>query len=513
MYRILVVECMQEVSSFNPVETRYEDFRIRRGQELFALHRGVESYVSGALQVFEARPDVEAVPLLGADACSSGLLRQEGFERLAAEFIEAVERHRHGADGFYFVLHGAMGAAGDLDPEGYLLQEVRRLVGPDLPLVISLDLHGILTRRMLDHCDALTLLHTYPHVDFADTGARAARLLLRILDEGLRPVTARVVVPALVRGDELITETGVYGESIRRAQELERSGKALAAGMMIGNPFTDVPELCSQSVVITDGDPEGAEREALELARGFWPHRARMQAPLVKVEEAIAQARGLGGTAIFADAADATSSGASGDSNFILAALLEARYEGRVLAPLVDPPAVRRAFEVGVGNSGRFSLGGAFDPRFTPLQLEATVSMLRTGDYHFESWGTRQDAGDTALLQAGGLTIVVTSRPVYLFDRSLFLAHGCDPQLFDLVVVKSPHCQERFFTAWAEANFNIDAPGSTSANLPSLGHTVCRRPMYPLDEDVSFEPRAEVFSGRGRDPHEAQVPRRHHAPR
>ena len=509
MYRILVAECMQEVSSFNPVETRYEDFRIRRGQELFALHRGVESYVSGALQVFEARPDVEAVPLLGADACSSGLLRQDDFERLAGEFIEAVERHRHGAHGFYFVLHGAMGAAGDLDPEGFLLQEVRRLVGPDLPLVISLDLHGILTRCMLQHCDALTLLHTYPHVDFADTGARAARLLLRILDEGLRPVTARVVVPALVRGDELITETGVYGESIRRAQELERSGTALAAGMMIGNPFTDVPELCSQSVVITDGDPESAEREALELARGFWPHRARMQAPLVKVEEAIAQARGLEGTAIFADAADATSSGASGDSNFILAALLEAGYEGSVLAPLVDPPAVRRAFEVGVGNSGRFSLGGILDPRFAPLQVEATVTMLRTGDYHFESWGTRQDfeswgtrqdAGDTTLLQAGGMTIVVTSRPVYLFDRSLFLAHGCDPQLFDLVVVKSPHCQECFFTAWAAANFNIDAPGSTSANLGSLGHTVCRRPMYPLDEDVPFEPRAEVFSRRGREP-------------
>ena len=161
--------------------------------------------MSGALEVFEARPDVEAVPLLGADACSSGLLRQDDFERLAAEFIEVVERHRHGADGFYFVLHGAMGATGDLDPEGFLLQEVRRLVGPDLPLVISLDLHGILTRRMLEHCDALALLHTYPHVDFADTGARAARLLLRILDEGLRPVTARVVVPALVRGDELIT--------------------------------------------------------------------------------------------------------------------------------------------------------------------------------------------------------------------------------------------------------------------------------------------------------------------
>ena len=172
-----------------------------------------------------------------------------------------------------------------------------------------------------------------------------------------------------------------------------------------------------------------------------------------------------------------------------------------MLAPLVDAPAVRRAFEVGVGHTGRFSLGGALDPRFTPLQLEATVSMLRTGPTTTSSPGgpTRTRATPPCSWQAA-MTIVVTSRPVYLFDRSLFLAHGCDPRLFDLVVVKSPHCQERFFTAWAAANFNIDAPGSTSANLPSLGHTVCRRPMYPLDEDVAFEPRAEVFSRRDRKP-------------
>ena len=253
--------------------------------------------------------------------------------------------------------------------------------------------------------------------------------------------------------------------------------------------------------MITDGDPEAAEREALELARGFWPHRARMQAPLVSVEEAISQARGLEGTAIFADAADATSSGASGDSNFILAALVEAGYEGRVLAPLVDPLAVRRAFEVGVGNSGRFSLGGALPSALHPAAAR--------GDGHHAAHPATTPSSPGApgrtpatrrCSRPGGMTIVATSLPVYLFDRSLFLAHGCDPRLFDIVVVKSPHCQERFFTAWAAANFNIDAPGSTSANLPSLGHTVCRRPMYPLDEDVPFEPRAEVFSRRGRQP-------------
>jgi microcystin degradation protein MlrC len=224
------------------------------------------------------------------------------------------------------------------------------------------------------------------------------------------------------------------------------------------------------------------------MAQAFWGKRALMQAPLVGVQAAITGARDLESTAIFADAADATSSGASGDSNAILAALLEDGYEGKVLLPIVDAPAVERAFALGVGQSARFSLGGVLDSRFTPVELEASVAMLATGPYHFESWGTEEDAGDTAVLQSGQITIIVTSRPVYLFDRSLFLAHGRDPRNFDLVVVKSPHCQDRFYLEWAAANFNVDAPGSTSANLKSLGHRICMRPMYPLDEGVEFKP-------------------------
>ena len=495
MFRILIAECKQEISSFNPVETRYEDFEQQCGEELLEYHRGIESEIGGALGVFEERDDVELVPGLGARAPSAGPLAQADFERLAGELLRSLEPHRGKVDALYFSLHGAMGATENLDPEGYLLSEARRLLGAEIPLVISLDLHGILTRRMLANCDALTLLHTYPHVDFADSGARAARLLLRLLEGGVRPVVARVKVPALVRGDELKTATGVYGESIRRARNLEQAGKALAAGMMIGNPFTDVPELCCQSVVVMDGDAAAAERAALDMAQAFWEQRATMQPDLVSIDQAIAAAEDLEGTAIFTDAADATSSGATGDSNALLTALLEARYQGSVLLPLVDPPAVARASEVGVGNSARFSLGGALDPRYEPLGLEATVRMRATGPYYFESWGNQDDAGDTAVLQSGRITIVAVSRPVYLFDRSLFLAHGRDPRRFDLVVVKSPHCQERFFDAWAAANYNIDAPGSTSANLKTLGHRICQRPIYPLDDGVAFEPVAAVFPG------------------
>jgi microcystin degradation protein MlrC len=127
------------------------------------------------------------------------------------------------------------------------------------------------------------------------------------------------------------------------------------------------------------------------------------------------------------------------------------------------------------------------------LEFEFEVKLLSDGNYILESWGVPQYSGPTAVLTSGNYTLVVMSRPVSLFDRSLFLGHGLDPQNFHSIIVKSPHCQPRFFDDWAEHNFNVDAPGSTSANLPSLGHTICARPIFPLDDVVEFDPQVELF--------------------
>lgn len=493
MYRVLIAECKQEVSSFNPVPSHYDDFTIAFGDALLAQHQGVQSEIAGALGVFGAH-DVQVIPAYSAaQRTSGGRLAASDFARIAGEFLDGI-RAAPDLDAVYFSLHGAMSAEGEDDPEGFLLAEARKILGERIPIVASFDLHGILTDRMLEHCDAIVIYHTYPHVDFVETGARAARLLLRLLAGQARPVTARVAIPALVRGDELITETGLFGRFMRQAQAIEQAAPGLSAGMFIGNPFTDVLDLCSNTVVVTDGDPALAQRAALQMAEGFWELRERLQQPLTNLADAVRIACDSPGTTILVDAADATSSGASGDSNAILRALLEAGYRGRALVPIVDAPAVRAAFAAGVGQTIRVGVGGALDPgRFAPLPIEARVHLLAEGRFRNESWGSEWDAGPTAVLHAGSNTLVVTSRPVHLFDRSLFLAHGQNPQYFDAVVVKSPHCQHQFYADWAARMVNVDAPGATSANLRSLGHTRCRRPIFPLDEGVTFTPEARLF--------------------
>lgn len=493
MKRILIADCKQEISSFNPLPSHYENFLIHHGEGLYG-QRGKNQELGGALAVFEASPDIEIVPTICARSGSAGQLSAEGWKKLSEEILAAIFAKLDRIDGIYVSLHGAMGADGELDPEGYLLEKLRERVGPDMPIVISLDLHGILTDRMLRNVDGFAIYWTYPHVDFADTGRRAAELLLKLMAGGIRPIAARVIIPALVRGDELITKTGCYGELLAECRRLEEEGRALAAGIMIGNPFTDVPELCSQVLILTDGDRETAEREAIRLAEEFWPLRFRMQGKLVPLDRAIAQARSIDGPVIFTDAADATSSGASGDSNAILAALRAAGYGKRVLAQIVDAPAAAAAHKAGVGATIEVTLGGSIDPaRFPPMKVKAKVKLLSDGEAALETMKAPLSAGPTAVLTWENVTVVVMSRSVSLFDRAMYYANGIDPTDFDLIVVKSPHTEFHMFDQWCARNFNIDAPGATSANLKSLGHTICARPVYPLDEGVTFAPRAAIY--------------------
>ena len=494
MRRILIAECKQEVSSFNPVPSRYDDFVIRTGAEVFDYHAGRREEVGGALAALQGQTGVELVPTYSAQSITSGgTLAARDFKRIETEFLDAI--HRPGpADGAYFALHGAMASECDHDPEGHLLQEARKILGEDVPIVISLDLHGVITDRMLRHCNGTAIYHTYPHVDFYETGHRAGGLLKRILTGKASPVMARVKIPALVRGDELITATGAFGEVLRRAKQMEQDKRCLSAGVLIGNPFTDVPGLRSNSLVVTDGDPDTAARWAAELAESMWERHESMRAQLTDLHSAVQLALDVDGTVVLMDAADAPSSGASGDSNAVLHELVAASYPGRVLAPIVDPPAVHQAYRAGVGGQIRTKIGGTLDPaRFRPLPIEARVRLLSDGRFQSESVGSEWHAGPTAVIESQQWTLVVTSRPVNLYDRSLFLAHGQDPKRFDLVIVKSPHCEAHMFADWCSRLIQVDAPSASSANLARLGHKHCERPIFPLDPVQGFRPEVAVF--------------------
>ncbi|PCJ57959.1 MAG: microcystin degradation protein MlrC [Planctomycetota bacterium] len=496
MLKILINECIQEVSSFNPISSNLEQFQLNKNNMILEVHAQLITEVSGALNIFD-KNDIDVIPGFSARAMSSGgLLPDKDFEFIAANILTSVEDSIGQVDGYYFALHGAMQSPSYEDPEGWLLEEVVKRVGCEMPIVISLDMHGILTEKMCQNIWAFSMLHTYPHVDFQENGERSAKLLLDLIKSKKRPCIIDVPIPALVRGDELITETGLLGTFYQKTDGLVQNNPAvLAAGLMIGNPFTDVLGLKSHVVAICEDKKNIAaiEKQCSAIAEEFWSKRNKLQATTISLADAFIRFKELGATVVFADAADATSSGASGDSNAILEGVLKFDPTIRTLLPILDDNAAANAHSAGVGSAISVHLGGSCDPQFSPTEIKVEVLLLTDGRIDNESHGGIYDAGPTALLKYEGLRIIVFSKPIHLFDRSIFISHKCNPKDFEIVVVKSPHTQFKFFSAWVKDTLIIDVPGATSANLKRLGHKKCERPIFPLDVISSFTPLTRCY--------------------
>ncbi|MDG1893838.1 MAG: M81 family metallopeptidase [Fuerstiella sp.] len=480
--RILIAELKQETATFNPAPTVYEDFRIAVGVDMRESYRGTKTEVAGAIDVLDNDGRFEIVPTMAAASVSGGYIRSNDLDRLLNEMVDAI-RDAGPVDGACLCLHGAMAGESEDDPEGRVLSEIRSALGT-VPIVVSLDLHAVITDRLVDTADVLVPYHTYPHTDHYETGQRAARNLIRLIDGDARPTVARVKLPMLVRGDELLTAGGKFGEAIRMCQRTEQSNAGLSAGVIIGNAFTDVPALQSNVLVTTDDDMALAQREAEHIGRFMWDHRELFQAQLTSLGDAIRQAASSDGLVVFSDAADATASGAAGDSNAILGGLINASFTKRTLIAIVDAPAVAEAYRAGVEAAITVSLGGTRDPaRFTPLTLAVHVKSLHDGQFSYED-GTAAQAGRVCVLAMGTIHILVTERPVFVVGQRVFQSHGLNPVDYDLVVVKSPNGFRTWYESIAGLIVSVDVPGSTSANLKSLPFRNCVRPIFPLDDDV-----------------------------
>ncbi len=483
MPNILFAEMRQETASFNPFPTRYEMFRQLQGAELVSNYLGTKTEISGFMDVMADVEDVQLLPTMSAASVSGGAIPTTVLKRLIDEIVSSIETvaSQNKVDAVYMCLHGAMAGETEDDPEGLLVEKVQAIVG-DVPLVASIDLHAILTDRMLELIDVVVPFHTYPHVDQYETGQRAADCLLKLLEGGVSPEMVAVPLPLLVRGDELITETGKYGEAIRMCQEIEASASGLSAGVNIGNAFTDVPELRTNVLVVRDGNRDQAEDDARRIAQFMWTNRELFKAELISVSDSIEVARDNPGLTVFSDAADATASGASGDSNEILKALVASDFDGRCLVPLVDQPAVQQAVDEGEGAVVQLALGGSLDPgRFTPLELEVEVLRIYDGHFTYEN-GLAGFGGRVVIVRYRNIDILLVQRSLFFVGQDVFKSHGCDPADYRIVVVKSPNGFRPYYDSIASKICAVDVIGSTSANLQSLPYRKVARPVFPLDE-------------------------------
>ena len=490
---ILIVGLEQEISSFNPVESEYEDFSITYGSDIIKKQTNADTCINGALSVFKQHKNVNVTALYAAKACSAGALSIKAYYRLLSEILESIKNSKKNIDGIYLSLHGAMGSVIEDDPEGFLLENIKKILSKNVKVVLSLDLHAVLTEKMILNCDAFTAYKTYPHEDFIDTGKRASKLLINILEKNISTCKKVVNIPALVRGPELNTTRGIYGKLLNKFTDYENKKEILSTGILIGNPFSDSTELGCKAFIITSTNNEKDNEILSEIAIEFWNARKLMVENVTNINFAFSSIKNKKGNFTFTDAADSPSSGATGDSNFIIKSLLEYGYKGKTIIPIVDADLVTKAHKFGIGRKIKSKIGGTLDPkRFKPIILDLYIEKITEGGFIQENTNLPADSGKTALLVSNNIKIIAVSKPMMMQDRSIYISHDQNLNEFDLIVLKSPGAYMRYFK-FAKDNFVIDSPGATPANVKKLKYSKCKRPIWPIDDVNLFKPCIKII--------------------
>ncbi len=445
--RIAIGQVWQETNTFNPLPTTradFEQFGIVRGKELVERMADTNE-LGGFIQSLRSWPEKpEIVGLVRLPAWPGGTATADTFAWIRQELCDAL-LHRLPVDALLMALHGALVSEAAPDVEGELLQALREMVGPHVPVVATLDLHTNITERMVRNADALVLYHTAPHMDVFETGRRGAAVMRRILAENVRPITAFQKLPLVVPAERANTQNpaSVSYALRERLQELERDPRLLAAGLATVQPWLDIPELGSAVVIVANGDGELARTICGEFAADVWRRRRDYLPELISVADGVRFAHENNeGLVVLSDSADSTTSGAPGDSNWVLRELLRYDWPRPALVTLVDSDLVEAARQRGVGEELTAELGGKRDPRFSqPMTVTTRVHNLFDARFVLSGHLARNlpiDMGPSAVLRSGQVHIVVTSRSGPHFAPQLFQTAGLDPFAASVLVAKSP---------------------------------------------------------------------------
>jgi microcystin degradation protein MlrC len=477
MARVAIGGFQHETNTFAPSPADYPAFEagggwpgVQYGEPLFAALEGANIPAQGAIQALRTAGHQLAATAWAA-ASPSARVTADAFERILGEMVARLKAALP-VGGVYLDLHGAMVSDAYDDGEGEILRRVREAIGPRVPLVASLDLHGNVTRAMAAHADALVGYRTYPHVDMAETGARAAKLLDAMLRTGARPAKAYATLDFLTglpsQCSFIEPCEGLYAQ----LESLERSSGATLT-FMPGFPMADFEE-CGMTVFGYGADNAATQSAVAKLRAAVADAERDFAMELFLPDEAVARARAHGEPGrpvVIADTQDNPGAGGNGDTTGMLAALVRQRPADATLGLLIDGAAARRAHEAGQGATLAFSLGGRSRiPGDAPFEGEFIVERLGDGKFTCTGpmfKGFRMTLGDMALLRskaAPGVRVVLASRKVQAADQEMFRHVGVEPARERMLVLKSSVHFRADFEPIAREVLVAKAPGPALAD-------------------------------------------------
>lgn len=478
--RIFTAGIATETNTFAPLPTGLASFR-EGGYYPAGSHPPHLTLFSGPLWAARQRAAEQGwtvVEGLVAHAQPGGVTTRHAWETLRDELLSDL-RAALPVQVVLLGLHGAMVADGCDDCEGELLRRVRELVGPGVVVGAELDPHHHLSEAMLTQADLLVSFKEYPHTDVLERAFELVDLCAAAAAGRVRP-TVGVADCAMI---SIVHTTRQPARGfIDRLQALEGRDGVLSISLTHGFPWGDVADMGTKVFVYTDGNPAQAQALARRLADELVAMRDALQPEQPGIDEALDQALATpSGPVVLADGADNPGGGAAGDSTFILRRLLERGVQGAALGPLWDPQAVRLAFEAGVGATLPLRLGGKTSPLSgDPVDATCRVLAVQPDLVMTGLAGTPTALGDSALVQCGGVQVVLITRRSQAMGTDLFTQLGCDLAAMRVVVVKSSQHFYASFSKLASRVIYVAAPGSVTSDLNSLPYVKVQRPKWPL---------------------------------
>ena len=386
-------------------------------------------------------------------------------------------------DAVLLSLHGAMVAEGYDDAEGDLLAHVRRVVGPDVPIGVELDLHANVGPLKLDNASWIILFKEYPHIDVRDRAEEVFTVLEAVFDRGARPVMGWYDCRTV--GLFHTTRQPMRG-FVDKCTSLEGKDGILSVSVIHGFPWADCPDMGSKLLVVADGDKAKAERLASELGREFYAMRRETEPPYTTLDQALARAasHNLPKPLVIADVSDNAGGGAASDSTFILQAMLDRGIKSGAIAMFWDPMAVRVGFEVGEGAEVDVRLGGKLGKMSGPaLDLRAKVIGLQRDATTHGFGNTRVPVGDMAAFEVDGIAIVCNTLRAQCKSVDAFTNVGVDPSARKVVVVKSMQHFHAEYAPVASEILYVAVPGAVAPDFRSMSYTKAPRKQWPFVED------------------------------
>ncbi len=490
-YRVLLAQFMHETNTFSKLPTTLDDYRCRflvEGEAIVPKFKGTRNEMGGYIDS-TAKYGWEPVYAVAANATPSGTLTKETWETIRDIILDTAKKAGK-LDGICLSLHGAMVSETEDDAEGALLEALRSIVGPDVPIAATLDLHANATVKMASNANALVSFRTYPHVDGYERSIQAAALVQEAM-EGKRSPRCLLVQPAMLEGADhgRTTQPGLMRELLAKADAYEKEPGINVVSIQVGFTWSDIP-YTGPSIAVSH--EAGAEPRAKAIAQSLideiWKRRDESSSDYHPISDGIAAAKagaGKKGPLVIADGTDNPGGGGYNDTTPVLQALLDAGIDNVAFGTIFDPRTVQQAMKAGVGATIDVELGGHTDESMgKPVKAKAVVRMLSDGSFRNDgpmNAGVETQMGPTAVLRIGGIDVVTISSRVQTIDLQVFLSQGIDPAAKSVVVVKSVQHFRAAYGPIAREIVLVDSGGICSPDISRLKFKKLRRPIWPLD--------------------------------